>query len=502
MATGTHRHQLADGDQEATTPSPTTTKDTTTTRGMSKSMNQNGQQNQMNSPPSTPPEPAPEGNPGTSPPTKAPVKPILDPGNNSNNDVQEECTKATSCKECKRAAVTVSDNTTDLTCRWQANQEDNKLDQGNGLCRTVKENDASNVRLEEMCKNPEQLQSAPSPDDTKTTTTPPTKAPVQIQKLSTQPPTKAPIKEPTPPPVTPQPTTKGPKKATSEPTKTPVKETTTSQQSCEEADSCSKCINIADSQESGKTCQWQANNDSDEKQCMLVNKDDDTLSPENMCPSRTATPLEVPFGAKEMIGITAFVIFLALCRRCCRSGAASVGVEPSKYTRNSPSTSMFRPQKQPEARYQGVATVDPGETGTSNDWDWNDNDDDGGETGHSAAGDIEIPRVSASASFKLKPSAKSNLFSQQAAPNNSAGNHSRKPATVVTAAPLSTSTTLSSRTVTKPTTKPTQNDFFSDMGLAAKPTFNKPRKLGAVPLAKDSSDDWGNDDDLNDLLDD
>ena len=45
------------------------------------------------------------------------------------------------------------------------------------------------------------------------------------------------------------------------------------------------------------------------------------------------------------------------------------------------------------------------------------------------------------------------------------------------------------------------------MGLSAKPTFGKKSKpttttrtLGAVPLAKSSSDDWGDDDDLDDLL--
>lgn len=107
-----------------------------------------------------------------------------------------------------------------------------------------------------------------------------------------------------------------------------------------------------------------------------------------------------------------------------------------------------------------------------------------------------IPTARPSSSVKLVPTPKPTLFHSAAPPSSTSV--SRRTMTQKT---MKASSLPGSR---QPVGPPTTDDFFSDMGLSAKPTFssNKPRKLGAVPLAKDSNDNWDDDDDLDDLLDD
>lgn len=160
----------------------------------------------------------------------------------------------------------------------------------------------------------------------------------------------------------------------------------------------------------------------------------------------------------------------------------------------------------------------------ADDWGWDDDDNN-----DAFAGDMELSNVGASRKASTPPSyTKSSPAGYKASPIQSSSpafahkpatsgfnNNSRtSPGRMVAGGGARSTTVASSSTPMKFTSLPKKakktpppkkppapkaDDIFSEMGLSAKPTFGK-KTLGATKLPVDDS--WGDDDDLDDLLDD
>lgn len=160
-----------------------------------------------------------------------------------------------------------------------------------------------------------------------------------------------------------------------------------------------------------------------------------------------------------------------------------------------------RQQKRPEnTQYQTIATEDEPE----DDWGWGEEDN-----GTPAYGDIELARKKSddSPSFRKSspPAVKSMPLRSSAAKKPSP--FSQSPAS--TFQHHSTQSTPVPKKSTPGVVIPKKNDFFTEMGLSSDNSKNaRPvKKLGAKALPMndddmnfDDADDWGDDDDLDDLL--
>ena len=154
----------------------------------------------------------------------------------------------------------------------------------------------------------------------------------------------------------------------------------------------------------------------------------------------------------------------------------------------------------------------------ADDWGWDDEDNN-----DTFAGDMEMSNVGAVRKASTPPSYNKSSPTQSSSPafahkpatggfNNSRTSPGRMVAgggggvrpTIATSSssPMKTASLPTYAKQTTPPKKPPApkaDDIFSEMGLSAKPTFGK-KSLGATKLPVDDS--WGDDDDLDDLLND